>query len=59
MEKFSGMILRERKIHAIFEGFSIFYNVNNESDIPDSHLSLRKLDNQSEILVDKDKFQFN
>ena len=54
-----GRILRERKIHAIFQGFSIFYNVNNESDIPDSHLSLRKLDNQSEILVNKDKFQFN
>ena len=55
-----GRILRERKISAIFNGFSTAtFDVNNENDIPVSNLSLRKLDNQSEILVDKNKFHNN
>lgn len=44
-----GRILCERKISEIFD-------VNNENNIPVSYLSQRKLDNQSEILVDKVKF---
>ena len=55
-----GRILHERKISAIFNGFSTAtFDVNNENDIPVRNLSLRKLDNQSAILVDIDKFQFN
>ena len=53
-----GRILHARKTHA--KRFSMAtFDVNNENDIPVSNLSLRKPDNQSAILVDKDKFQFN
>ena len=55
-----GRILHARKIHAILEGFpTVTFDVNNENIIPVSNLSLRKLDNQSEILVDTTKFKSN
>ena len=53
-----GRILHARKTHA--KRFSMAtFDVNNENDIPVSNLSLRKLDNQSEILVDTTKFNNN